>query len=134
MSEGNKNVVRRYYEEVWSQGRLDEVDALVAPTVVVNGNSLTPEKVRQAIGGGRASFPDQKYALQDVIAEGDLVAVRWTWEGTQTGEFHGKAPSGTHVTYTGMGFFRIASDKIVEHWSNIDQLGLLQQLGLVTQS
>ncbi|MEA2640580.1 MAG: hypothetical protein QOF51_1974 [Chloroflexota bacterium] len=134
MLEGNKEIVSRYYEEVWNQGRLDQVDGLMAPTVAMNGNPLSAETIKNIVRSTRTSFPDLAYTLQGLLAEGDEVAVRWTWRGTHEGEYRGKAATGTQVTYTGMGFWRIADGKIAEHWSTIDQLSLLQQLGMVTQS
>ena len=78
----------------------------------------------------RTAFPDLRYALEDVIAEGDLVAARYSWRGTHKGEaFLGIPPSGKTILVRGMDFYRLRDGKIVEHWDNVDELGMLSQLG-----
>jgi len=76
-------------------------------------------------------FPDLHLTIEDLIAEGNEVVLRWTGTGTQQGAFAGNPPTGKQVTSTGIDIFRIANGKVVEHWSNSDDLGVLQQLGVV---
>jgi len=79
-----------------------------------------------------AGFPDMQVTIDDVIAEGDKVAYRWTARGTQTGEMMGIPPTGRSVILTGITIDRYdAESKIVEHWESYDQLGMLQQLGVI---
>lgn len=78
-----------------------------------------------------AAFPRYELLIDDVIAEGDLVAVRATFQGTHTGEFQGISPTGKTVTIPLMIIYRIRDSKVVEHWLNADALSLLQQLGAV---
>jgi predicted ester cyclase len=81
----------------------------------------------------RASFPDMMVTTEDLIAEGDKVVERWTLTQTHTGEpFMGASASGKRVQVTGISIYRIADGKIVEHWANMDLLGMLQQLGLAS--
>jgi steroid delta-isomerase-like uncharacterized protein len=131
MSEQDKAVVRRYYEEVLNRGNLAEVDTLMAPSVVMNGHQMSSAGIRDVIASSRVSFPDLQYKLEGMVAEGDTVAVRWSWHGTHQGVYRGAAPTWKKVNCTGMGFWRLENGKIAEHWSNIDRFGVLQQLGLV---
>jgi predicted ester cyclase len=74
-------------------------------------------------------FPDMHLAVEDVIADGDRVAVRWTFHGTHTGAFLGIEPTGRRVTMSAIEINRVEDGKIAEHWVQLDQLGILQQLG-----
>ena len=78
-----------------------------------------------------AALPDFHYTIEDMIAEGDKVVVRLTAQGTQMGEFGGIPATGKHATWTEMPIGRIASGAIAEHWGEIDNLGMLQQLGVI---
>ena len=79
----------------------------------------------------RAALPDIRSTAEDVLAEGDRVAVRWTGSGTHTGEIMGVPPSGVRVSATGIFVFHIKDGKIVEYWENWDTLGFLQQIGAI---
>jgi predicted ester cyclase len=79
----------------------------------------------------RGAFPDLRFTLEDLVAEGDRVAARYYWEGTQEGEFMGYRPTGQAVRVGGMDFYRLRDGKIVEHWDRVDELGLLRQLGMM---
>ena len=76
-------------------------------------------------------FLDRQVRTEDLIAEGDKVVERFSFQGTNTGSFNGTPPTGKHVTTTGMSIFRIADDKIVEHWGENDALIVMQQLGMI---
>jgi predicted ester cyclase len=78
-----------------------------------------------------SAFPQSQTTIDDEIAEGDKVVSRWTYRAVHRGEFQGIPPAGKQVTMTGLTLLRIAGGKIVEHWVELDQLGLLQQLGVV---
>jgi steroid delta-isomerase-like uncharacterized protein len=80
-----------------------------------------------------AAFPDAQVTIEDLIAEGDKVTLRATVRGTHRGQFMGIAPTGKHVTMTGITIFRVAGGKIAEAWQNLDTLGLMQQLGAIPQ-
>jgi predicted ester cyclase len=77
----------------------------------------------------RAAFPDMTTTLEHLLGEGDLVAVRHIWRGTHEGDYEGIAPTGRQVTFTGADIYRIVDGKIVEEWSEFDELGILRQLG-----
>ncbi len=98
-------------------------------SVALNGNQISRDAIKQIVINSRLSFPDLQYRLDGMVAEGDTVAVRWSWRGKQSGEYRGTPPTWKEVSCTGMGFWRLENGRITEHWSNIDQLGILQQLG-----
>ena len=136
MSVENKAIARRLLEEAFNSGNLDVVDELLAPEFV-NYDAALPEPTtgidaaKASIGGYRAAFPDLRITLEQQVAEGELVATRWTARGTHQGELFGIAPTGKQATVTGITIDRIVGGRIVESWTNWDTLGLMQQLGVV---
>jgi predicted ester cyclase len=136
MSEENKAVVRRYFEEIWSKGNFSVADEIVgAPGVTgpADPPKMSAERIKQVVGGMRQSFPDIKYTVQEIVAEGDKVMVFWTAQGTHKGEFRGIAPTGTQINHRGFDMYRIEGGRIVERPGGFnDDLNLLTQLGAVT--
>lgn len=134
MSEQNKMVVHRAIEEVYNQGRLEIVDELVSSDFVARTPSEEhhgPAGIKAYVTALRAAFPDLHMTIDEQVAEGDKVVTRWTARGTHTGTFRGIPPTGRHGRMTGIDIDRIADGKAVECWTNADELGLLQQLGVV---
>ena len=131
MSERNKLLVRRAVEDVWNRGNVAIVDELVASDVVIHASREIqgPAGIKQVSASLRQAFPDLHVAIEDQIAEGDKVVTRWTARGTHTGAFQGMPPTGKPCRFTGIAIDRIANDKTVECWTNVDELGLLHQLG-----
>ena len=135
MSEENKAVARGVFE-AWNRGDLDALDDPVARDVVDHdpqdphaGEGL--EGLKKTITMYREAFPDVNFTVEEQVAEGDLVATRWTATGTHEGELMGMQPTGKQATVTGMAIDRIEGGKIVEAWGNWDTLGLLQQIGAI---
>jgi len=126
---------RRMIEEVFNQGNLAVVDELVAADAVdhsgMPGRPPGPEGVKWAAAMFRAAFPDLHYQVEDQVAEGDLVANRFTVHGTQQSAFMGIPPTGKQATVSGMDIIRVRDGKMVEHWVQMDTLGLMQQLGAI---
>jgi predicted ester cyclase len=133
--ETNKNIVRRY-REAHNSNQLNLLDDIVAADLI--SHTLMPG-VPKGLEGGKmvhqgalASFPDNHVTTEDLLAEGDKVVERWSMSMTHTGQpFMGIPTSGKRVAVTGISIYRIANGKIVEHWANMDFLGVLQQLGAV---
>jgi len=94
------------------------------PTLDAEGHRRYSEVMQTA-------FPDLERKIEDMLADGDKVVVRWTARGTQTGEFQGLPPSHKFATSSGITIFRIADERIVEEWSESDLLGLLQQIDAI---
>ncbi len=135
LSQQNKTLARRWFEDIFSRGDLDAANEILSADFV---DHLTQEdergfqELKHYVTEYRSAFPDIQDTVEDVVAEGDKVVVRWTSRGTHQGEFKGVAPTGRHVTFTGMRLFRIAQNKIAESWVNIDERGLQEQLGAVS--
>jgi len=137
MSDNNKALVRRGYEEIWSQGRLEQIAQLYHPDFVLVDPLIQavhgPEGYRQYVLGMRLPFPDLCFRLEEQLAEGDQVATRWRAQGTHQGDFMGIPPTGQTGEITGTTISRIADGKIIEEKSNWDALRLLQTLGLIPE-
>jgi len=130
----NKEIVRRLGVEPW-EGNLGVIDELVAPDYIghdpAQPDMQGPEGIKEFITGYLAGFPDGRITIDEQLAEGDMVATRWTGRGTHKGEMMGIPPTGKQVTVSGITISRVKNGKVVEEWSNWDTLGMLQQLGVV---
>jgi predicted ester cyclase len=134
-TEANKASVRRFYNEVFNKKNRAAIDEFIAPNQV--DHAAPPglpggiEGVKQTLTMYLTAFPDLHFTVEDLIAEGDKVVARLTARGTQQGAFMGIPPTGKQVTVPAIDINRIAGDKSVEHWLEMNTLGLLQQLGVV---
>src|SRR5919197_2315273 len=122
----NKALFRRFYEEgVHNPALFDE---LLSPTYVLHfpGSPLISgiEHAKQLMAVYTSAFPDLQLTTEDMVAEGDKVAIRNTWRGTHQGAFQGLPPTGKYVAFTGSDVFRFVRGKIGENWSPLDALGL----------
>ena len=128
----NKQVVQRYFEEMWNGGKPELIDELVAadyvhhPSAGEDGHG--PGYVANIVATLRSAFPDVRFTVEAMVAEGDLVATRVTMTGTHRGAFGGIEPTGRPVRRKEMLMHRVAGGKLVEGWSLPDRKGLLDQL------
>lgn len=134
----NKALARRVFDEVWSQGNLDLADEILTPDFVGRPGGLGepfkgPAGAKEFIGRLREGFPDITFTIEDTIAEGDLVATRWTATGTHDGEFMGFEPTGRRATIGGMTIQRFEDGRIVEGWTQPDAVGLLRVIGALPE-
>ncbi len=136
-TEQNKAFARRFIEEIWNQKNLAVAKELIAATYVFHtpgsprGLPLGPEGFQQFASAFLTAFPDVHTSIEDQLAEGDKVVTRWTSRGTNTGSLFGMPTTGKSATITGITIDRIAEGKLVESWDELDQLGMLQQLGVI---
>ena len=136
-TEANKAIVRRFFEEAFGKGNLTVLDEIIAPEQVSGGPNAFPgipagpEGQKMLITAYRNAFPDIHFTINEQVAEGNMVVTRWTGQGTHNGELAGLPPTGKPATVVGMGVDRIEDGKIVESWGLFDQLGMLQQLGVI---
>ncbi len=132
--EDNKATARRWYEGVFNNGNLDLINGLFAPNFV-DHDPVNPlpglEGVRQVVTMYRSAFPDRHITVEDWVAEGDKVVTRFRAQGTHSGALMGVPPTGKQVTVTGIDVLGFKNSKIAEHWGNRDDLGMLQQLGVI---
>jgi len=134
-TEDNKVLIRRFYEEVFNKRNLGAIDDFYAPDHIDHtlspGLPVSLEGTKQAIATMLEGFADLRITIEDMIAEGDKVVIRFTTHGTQLGTLGGIPPTGEQVAVSTIEITRIAGGKIVEDWGLDDRLGMLQQLGLV---
>jgi steroid delta-isomerase-like uncharacterized protein len=135
MTAANKTIVRRYFEEVLTAGNLALIEELISPNYVSHypaGYELGggPEDVRQIVTSVRRAFPDVHFTVDDLIAEGEKVVCRWTFQGMQEGDFMGIPATGRKATVMGIAVYRVVSGQIAEAWFTWDALGLMRQLGV----
>lgn len=131
--ESNKELIRRFYDEVWNQGNTDFVFQVFADEYV--RHDLRPGNPTQGAAGQkqvaddfRAAFPDLKHETEFLVGEGDMVVARWTMQGTNTAPWGQAAPTGKFVKMSGVNIFRFENGKVVEIWNHRDDLGMMQQL------
>jgi steroid delta-isomerase-like uncharacterized protein len=134
-AEENKAVVRRLFEDVISKGDFALADDLVAADFVSHnlrpGQGQGREGFKQGLATIRAAFPDWQSTVEEMIAEGDKIAARWTVRGTHQGSFAGIPATGKRITMTEIGILRVGVGKVVEFWGVADELGMMQQLGII---
>ena len=133
--EENKAVVRRFVEEVFNQGNLAAVDRFLAAEYrdanALPGQEPGREGAKRAFGLYQEVFPYLRYTIEEMIAEGDTVVTRVTFRGTHRGAFLGIPPTNRQVSVPAVHITRLVEGTIREHWSLMDDLGLMQQLGVV---
>ena len=132
------SLICRIFEEAFNQGNLAVVDELLSPDHLTHnafgGAPNGPQGLKWLIAMFRTAFPDLKCAVGDEIREGDKFSAHWTMRGTHKGSFLGNPPTGKPVVVQGIIFARTENGRIAEDWTLIDQMGILQQLGLIPPS
>ena len=131
MSESNKQLVARLMDEFWNHGNLDTLDELMTPNAAIylpTGELTDPAGLKQFAKTWRAAFPDWHSTTEELVAEGDRVAERWTGRGTHQSQLQDMPPTGKRVVAPGAVFYRIDRDRIVEFRGQVDVGSLFQQL------
>ena len=133
--EENKAIVRRFWG-VWEEGNIDLIDELLAPdylnhTPASPDQPTGPEGVKAVVAMFRSAIPDLRVVVEDMIAEGEKVAVRYTLEGTHEGELFGVPPTGQRLSIKSIAVERVSDGRIREHWRVTDSLDMMQQLGVI---
>jgi predicted ester cyclase len=135
--EHNKALTRRFIEEIWHQGKLAVADEILTADYLDHAGPpnlpIGPDAVKVQVMAYRSGVPDLSFTVDMLVAEGDFVVCRWTGRGTQTGTLFGIPPTGRYGEMTGTHIFRAENNKLAERWGNSDDLGLLQQLGVIPQ-
>jgi predicted ester cyclase len=130
----NKQVVRRIYEDGINRNKPELLPELISSDYEGAQGGRGPAGFGSNIDELRAGFPDVRFTLHDLVAEGDRVVVRWTWEATHTGTFRTWAPTGRRVTNSGIAIYQVEQGKVVRVWLETDRLGVLQQIGVIPPS
>ena len=138
MSENNKALMRRWFEEVWNKGRAEAIPEMFADEGIAHGLSDDPASPLRGPAGFlpfhaqfREAFPNIEVVVEDQIAEGDRVATRCSVRGKHAGDSLGFAATGSPVEFTGITITRIKDGKIVEAWNNFDFMKMYKQLGTI---
>jgi predicted ester cyclase len=128
----NKELVRRLYKEIYVDWNMVLVDELVSPQFISHdwpkGSPTGPEGFRNFYSAIRSALPDARYEVDDLIAEGDKVVVRWRLLGTHKGAFGGIAPTGRSIALKGIAIYRVEGGKLIERWVVTDLHGLLEEI------
>jgi len=132
-TETNKAIVRRYFDQVLDEQQHDLAEEFLAENIELHGSGLAPglEVVKQWLTMFAAAFPDGHYTVEDVVAEGDRVVARTTFNGTHKDEMQGIPATGKAVSVPSITIFRLDNGKIAEGWLINDNLGMMQQLGVI---
>ena len=135
-TKANSTVARRYYEEVLNERNFDLLDELAITDYVENdplpGQATGREGLKQRVAAIQNAF-GQTFSIEDIVADDDKVVVRWTGSGKHSGEFMGIPPTGNSFSIAGIDIHRFRDGRMAEHWHVVDQLSLLQQLGVIPQ-
>jgi steroid delta-isomerase-like uncharacterized protein len=135
MSDSQTRAVLRQWVQSFSAEGVDDMPALMAPNYRAHQAGFpAPMDRAQHEQFGRAflrAFPDAQVAVEDLIVEGDTGVIRWTLHGTHRGEMMGIPATGKAISIGGIEINRVENGQIVEHWVEMDQLGMLQQLGVI---
>jgi steroid delta-isomerase-like uncharacterized protein len=128
----NKALVRRFYEEVYVDWNMAMVDEVVSPRFTSHdwpaGGSMGPQAFRDYYAAIRSAVPDARYEVDDLIAEGDRVAVRWRLLGTHLADFGGISATGRAIVLKGIAIYRVEDGKLMERWVVSDLHGLLEEI------
>jgi steroid delta-isomerase-like uncharacterized protein len=132
--ESNREIIRRYFEEVWNEGDISVLDEIIDPGFI-NHTPSTPEPIvgpddlKPVVIILRAAFPDLKFTIEDEIYDGDKAVVRCTMQGTHLGHLFGIPATGKSIKVNHIQIDRIVDDKITEHWRLTDELEMYRQVG-----
>ena len=134
MSSQNVKLVHRWFDEIWTKGRLSAIDDLLAPDAIIHGlgepgvNTENHSAFRDFVEKFQQSFSDIRIVVEQTVEQDDLVASRWVATMKHTGAELGIAPTGEDVLVTGMSMGRFRDGRMVEGWNNWDQAGLMRQI------
>ncbi len=132
----NKTVIKRYFEEVWNQGKLEVLDEIIAPNYINHSPGMPnpvpgPEGLKPIISALRKAFPDLCFTIENMVISETQVAIHCTMHGTHKGDLFGLAATGRKIKVNQMQIERIINGKLVEHWRQSDDLGMMRQLGQI---
>ena len=131
MTESERGLGRRWFEEVWNQQRREAITRMLAPDSVLHDGGIDtvgPDGFHAFFDRLNATLSDLHLNVEDEIAEGDKICVRWSCKAKHTGDGLGFAPTGITIHVTGISILRVAGGKVIEGWQNWDMLGMLEQI------
>jgi predicted ester cyclase len=130
----NKRIAYLEVEKLWNEGDLAVADQVYAPGQILHlrGESYPfgPDAAKKAVASMRKAFPDFEFKIEDIVAEGDKLAIRYIFTGTHQGKIWGIAPTGKKISVTQTTIIRFADGKMIEAWEDYDEYGMRLQLGM----
>lgn len=126
---GNEATIRRYWQELWSEGHTEIAAEIYAPTYRENHQTLTPAEFAEGAAAWRAHFQDFTITVDELFSCGERVITRVTGGGTHTGDFRVLPATGRSFELTGLDIFEFVDGRVVQHWHETDHLELFKQLG-----
>lgn len=131
-----KEILTRFLEVVWNQGDIEASDRYLAPKYTIHhdpgdpwhGLALDREGFKERLRLSRAPFPDQRFEVRELFADGDAVVATWFWTGTHAGDFPGFPATGKQIRMSGATVYYFEDELIAGHWQMVDRLGVFQQL------
>jgi predicted ester cyclase len=131
MSEANKALAKRWFEEVWNKRRREAIDEMLSPDALLDEGGVVvrgPQGFLPFFDRMSDAFSDIHVTFDDAVAEGDKVCLRWSCSMTHTGHGLGMPPTNKRLKTTGISIVRVANGKLIAGWQNWDMLGLMQQI------
>lgn len=138
MAHDPRSLALRWFDEIWNQGRLETADELLAPGAVVHDPGIAghdandPSDLKEQVQTLRGAFPDLHIHVDEIVCEGDYVAMRCTASGTHLGDGLGIPPTGREIRIQGMSMGRWENGRLCEGWNQFDLMSLFRQLGLLS--
>ena len=134
----NKELITRYFEEVWNQGKLEVLDEIIAADYINHSPGMPnppkgPAGLKPIVLAIRQAFPDLKYVIKNMVISEEQVAVHTTMHGTHQGDFFGLTPTAKFIEVDQMQIERIKNNQIIEHWRVTNDLALMRQLGQIAE-
>lgn len=131
-----QDFLARFLDEVWNRSDLASIDRYIAPAYTIrrdsgdpwDGRTLDRALYRERLQVSRAPFPDQRFVIEEIIAEPERAAIAWRWSATHLGDLPGFPASGKTISMTGMTIYYIADGLLTGHWQEVDRLGVFRQL------
>jgi len=131
-----KTILSNFLEDIWNRGLEDKLSEYLAPEYVIHhdpgdpwhGKTLDIDGFRQRLLVSRAPFPDQRFDIQDMLEDGDKIAISWLWQATHVGELAGIPATGRVIHMSGLTIYSFSGDRLSGHWQMVDRLGVFQQL------
>jgi steroid delta-isomerase-like uncharacterized protein len=131
----NKQVAHQIFEQIWNKNNFEDIEDLIAPHAKFHIRNQTaqmsPDDTKRIVSGWHSIFPDFSFTIEDLVAEGDRVALRLILSGTQQATWKDIPATGKHVRVTAMMFLRFEEGKVVEIWEDFDEFGMRQQLSVL---
>ena len=129
----NKSIIRNLYEEILNKGQWELLEPIIAEDYIGVGDQKGPLAFAATVQGLRQGFPDIQWTVEDLVAEGDKVTVRWSWKGMHSNTFMGIPPTNKLLNNHAIAIYQLRDNQIIHAWLESDRLGFLQQVGMIPQ-